>query len=84
MIDKIIPYVKSGSTEPFIVHRDKNGGWHCDNTQNQYGEGFDWVDSIIRKKTRSLSLSPVQTSPMAVFPMFTIKYLQHGFERNTM
>ena len=38
--------VESGSSEPFIVYRDNNGGWHCDHTQNQYGEKYDWVDDI--------------------------------------
>jgi len=36
--------VNEGSTEPFIIYRDKDGGWHCDYTQNQYGKTFDWVE----------------------------------------
>ena len=36
--------VGDGSTEQFIVYRDMHGGWHCDYTQNQYGETYDWVD----------------------------------------
>ena len=36
--------VKDGSTEPFILYRDNKGDWHCDYTQNQYGETFDWVE----------------------------------------
>jgi len=44
-INRIMPDVNSGSKEPFIVYRDKKG-WHCDHTQNQYGERFDWVEGI--------------------------------------
>ena len=36
--------VNEGSTEPFIIYRDKDGGWHCDYTQNQDGKTFDWVE----------------------------------------
>ena len=43
-INKIMPDVKSGSQEPFIIYRDKTGGWHCDYTKNQYGETFEWVE----------------------------------------
>ena len=38
--------VNDGSTEPFIIYRDNDGGWHCDHTQNQYGEKFDWVEEV--------------------------------------
>ena len=41
--DKIMHDVKSGSQEPFIIYRDNTGGWHCDHTQNQFGEAFEWV-----------------------------------------
>ena len=37
--------INEGSTEPFIIYRDKDG-WHCDYTQNQYGEKFDWVEDV--------------------------------------
>jgi hypothetical protein len=46
LIDKVMSEVKSGSTEPFIIYHDKDGGWHCDFTQNQYGETFAWVEDI--------------------------------------
>ena len=36
--------VNTGSTEPFILYRDNDGGWHCDYTKNQYGETFSWVE----------------------------------------
>ena len=35
--------VNDGPTESFMIYRDNNGGWHCDYTQNQHGETFDWV-----------------------------------------
>lgn len=44
VIDKIMPEVRSGSNEPFIIYHDKDGNWHGDFTQNQYGESFDWVE----------------------------------------
>ena len=47
--------VNDGSTEPFIIFRDKNGGWHCDYTHNQYGERFDWVEDV--KKQDPLALT---------------------------
>jgi len=43
VINKIMPEVDSGSTEPFVIYRDKHGEWQGDFTQNQYGETFDWV-----------------------------------------
>jgi len=45
-INKIMPDVNSGSKEPFIIYRDQSSGWHCDYTQNQYGERFDWVEVV--------------------------------------
>jgi len=36
--------IKDGSTEPFLLYRDSSGDWHCDYTQNQFGETFDWVE----------------------------------------
>ena len=45
-INRIMPDVQSGSTEPFIIYRDSHGGWHGDHTQNQYGEQFDWVEDV--------------------------------------
>ena len=41
--------VADGSTEPFIIYRDQSGEWHCDYTQNQYGDGFDWVEDAIEQ-----------------------------------
>ena len=46
MIEKFMPYVESGSKEPFMIYRDEHGSWHCDHTQNQYGDTFDWVEEI--------------------------------------
>ena len=46
MINKIMPDVENGSTEPLMIYRDKDGGWHGDYTQNQYGEVFDWVEDV--------------------------------------
>ena len=43
-INSIMQHVKDGSSEPFIIYRDTRGGWHCDSTQNQYGETFEWVE----------------------------------------
>jgi len=42
-IEKIMPEVEKSSEEPFIIYRDKNGGWHSDFTQNQNGKTFGWV-----------------------------------------
>jgi hypothetical protein len=36
-----------GGDEPFLIYRDADGGWHCDFTQNQYGETFDWVEDAM-------------------------------------
>jgi hypothetical protein len=46
IIEKIMPEVENGSKEPFMIYRDNKGDWHCDFTQNQYGEKFDWVNDI--------------------------------------
>jgi len=46
MIEKLITEIEHNANESFIVHRDANGGWHCDTTTNQYGEKYDWVDDI--------------------------------------
>jgi hypothetical protein len=46
VINKIMPEVEDGSTEPFIIYRDSHGSWHSDHTQNQYGEIFDWVEDV--------------------------------------
>ena len=45
-IEKIMPDVRNGSDEPFVIYRDGSGDWHCDFTQNQYGEPYDWVEDI--------------------------------------
>ena len=34
---------EKSSEEPFIIYRDKDGGWHSDFTQNQHGNTFGWV-----------------------------------------
>ena len=46
LIDKIMPEVNSGSTEPIMIYRDIHGSWHGDFMQNQYGDTFDWVEDI--------------------------------------
>ena len=46
VINDIMPYVKDGSEEPFIVYRNINGNWQIDFTKNQYGERYDWIDDI--------------------------------------
>ena len=38
--------IENGSTEPFIIYRDNGGEWHCDYTQNQYGDEYDWVEDV--------------------------------------
>ena len=58
VINKIMRDIDNGSTEPFLIYRDSDGGWHCDHTQNQHGEIFDWVDDA---KARD-SLSAEYTS----------------------
>ena len=45
-IEKIMPDVQTGSQEPFVIYRDTYGEWHCDFTQNQYGEVYDWVEAV--------------------------------------
>ena len=45
-IKSIMQDVNDGSNEPFIIYRDKQGSWHCDYTQNQNGEIFDWVEDV--------------------------------------
>jgi hypothetical protein len=45
--------VNDGSTEPFIIFRDKDGGWHSDHTQNQFGETFEWVNDVMEQDTLS-------------------------------
>jgi hypothetical protein len=66
--------INDGSTEPFIVYRDKDGGWHCDHTQNQYGETFDWVDDVSEKDPLSLIYTGKDFS-MASFPSVCDKIL---------
>ena len=44
-VTSTMKHIKDGSDEPFIIYRDNGGGWHCDYTNNQDGEPFDWVDS---------------------------------------
>jgi hypothetical protein len=45
LIRKMMPEVNGGTDESIMIYR-KNGEWHGDFTQNQYGEPFDWVDDI--------------------------------------
>ena len=45
-IEKLMPAVQSGSNEPLIIYREPDGGWHCDYTQNQYGEEYDWIERV--------------------------------------
>ena len=45
-INTKIKDISESSDEPFLVYRDKDG-WHCDHTQNQYGERFDWVKDVL-------------------------------------
>ncbi|GHV11324.1 hypothetical protein FACS1894219_02290 [Clostridia bacterium] len=47
MIEKIMPEVQNGGTEPFLIYHDAEGGWHGDFTKNQYGENFEWVADAI-------------------------------------
>ena len=42
-IEKLTQALRSGTDEPFIVYRDRGGGWHCGYTQNKHGEEFGWV-----------------------------------------
>lgn len=55
MIEKFMPEVNGGTTEPFIIFRDNERGWQCDCAQNQYGEEFDWVQDI--KQTDPFALT---------------------------
>ena len=52
-INKIVSYIQDNPAEPFIVYRDKNG-WHCDFTQNQFGESLDWVNDVRESDPLSL------------------------------
>jgi len=45
-IGSIMQDVNDGSTEPFIIYRSSDGEWHCDYTQNQYGERYGWAEDI--------------------------------------
>jgi hypothetical protein len=49
MIEKILREVDKGGEEPFLIHRDADGGWNADFTRNQYGENFDWVSDTIER-----------------------------------
>jgi len=46
VIEKIMPEVEAGSTEPFIIYRDSRGNWETSYTQNQYGVVYDWVEDV--------------------------------------
>ncbi|MDR0858834.1 MAG: hypothetical protein LBN97_07380, partial [Oscillospiraceae bacterium] len=47
MIDsKVMPEIRKGGTDEFIVYRDTEQGWQCDFTQNQFGETCDWVAEV--------------------------------------
>jgi hypothetical protein len=45
-INSMMQDVNDGSNEPFIIYRDKNGGWHRYYTQNQHGETSHWVEYV--------------------------------------
>ena len=46
VIEKIMPEVEAGSTEPFMVYKNKDGEWEFAHTRNQYGETFEWVEDV--------------------------------------
>ena len=48
-VEHIMPEVRNGSIEPFIIYRDSGGDWHSDFINNQYGEVFDWVEDAKAK-----------------------------------
>jgi len=49
--------IRDGSTDPFLIYRDPNGDWHCDCTQNQYGEVYDWVETATKQDPLSLTFT---------------------------
>ena len=49
MINKIMPEVAKGGTEPIIIYRDADADWHCDFTKNQYGEPFPWIADVMEQ-----------------------------------
>lgn len=48
-VNSIMEDVEEGYIEPLILYRDKDGEWHCDYTENQYGETFDWVEDVLEQ-----------------------------------
>ena len=42
-IYKIMPEVRGGGAEPFIIYRDSMGGWHGDFTRNKHGKSCEWI-----------------------------------------
>ena len=52
----VMPKVRHGSEAPFIIYSD-GGDWHCDYTQDQYGETFDWVEGVKDKYPLALTLT---------------------------
>jgi hypothetical protein len=46
VINSIMKDVNDGSNEPFIIYRDNERIWQRDYTQNQYGETYNWVESV--------------------------------------
>ena len=57
MIDGMMDDVRNGSTEPFLIYRDNSGDWHCDYTQNQFGEIFAWVEDAKEHDPSALILT---------------------------
>ena len=49
LIEKIMPLIEDGSKEPFIIYRDEHGDWQCSNTQNQYGDTYEWVEDVMKQ-----------------------------------
>jgi hypothetical protein len=45
-IEKIMPDVRIGADDSFIIYRDGNRNWHSDHTRNQYGDTFEWVEDV--------------------------------------
>ena len=46
MIEQIMSDVQSGSDKPFMIFRDKYGGWMYDYTQDQYGMRHKWTNGM--------------------------------------
>jgi len=66
-IRELTQIVKSGKPEPLIFYRDTGGDWHCDHTQNQFGEVFEWVEGAKAQDPLALELTGKEFSK-AGFP----------------